>query len=58
MKKLMIAAAIVCAAVVSQAAEANWNASASYIYDGTGTDTKMTSGTAYIFDAGVMSQAI
>ena len=39
MKKLMIAAAIVCAAVVSQAATANWVASAANIYSGTGGAT-------------------
>ena len=58
MKKLMIAAAIVCAAVVSQAATANWSATAKDVYDGTGSDkdTALYSGVAYIFDAGVTSQ--
>ena len=57
MKKLMIAAAIVCAAAMSQAATANWNAGADEIYDGTGSDNNYYSGTAYVFDSGVMSQS-
>ena len=55
MKKLIIAAVAVCAAVVAQAATANWKASASNMYAGNSTD-KYT-GTAYYFDAGVTSQA-
>ena len=51
----MIAAAIVCAAALSQAATANWTFQAANVYDGTGgtkTDNKLASGTAvYIFDA-------
>ena len=57
MKKLMIAAAIVCAAAVSQAAVANWNASASEIHNGTGVEESYYSGTAYFFDASKMDQA-
>ena len=56
MKKLMIAAAIVCAATISQAAVANWAATASEILDGTATENYY-SGTAMFFDAGVMSQS-
>ena len=55
MKKLIIAVAAVCAAVAVQAATANWKASASNMYAGNSTD-KYT-GTAYVFDAGVMSQS-
>ena len=55
MKKIMIAVAIVCAAVMAQAATANWKVSAANIYDGTAT-TKY-SGAAYFFDASAASQA-
>ena len=55
MKKLIIAVAAICVAVVTQAATANWKASASNVYAGNATDKY--SGTAYYFDAGVMSQA-
>ena len=55
MKKIMIAVAIVCAAVMAQAATANWKVSAANIYNGT-ADAKY-SGTAYFFDASTMSQA-
>ena len=57
MKKLIIAAAIVCAAVISQAATANWGVAASNIYAGNET-TKIAKGaTVYMFDAGITSQA-
>ena len=51
MKKLMIAAAIVCAAVMSQAATASWKASCGNLFDGTGSTAAANkySGTAYIF---------
>lgn len=55
MKKIMIAVAIVCAAVMAQAATANWKAAAANIYDGT-ADAKY-SGAAYFFNADAMSQA-
>ena len=55
MKKIMIAVAIVCAAVMAQAATANWKASAANIYNGT-ADAKYT-GAAYFFDASAISQA-
>ena len=55
MKKIMIAVAIVCAAVMAQAATANWKVSAANIYNGT-ADAKY-SGAAYFFDASAMSQA-
>lgn len=60
MKKLLIAAAIVCAAAISQAATANWNVSAANIYNGVATAKtaeKISSGTAYLFDAGKMGQS-
>ena len=58
MKKLIIAAAIVCAAVISQAATANWGVGASNIYVGDGSTTKVAKGaTVYMFDAGITSQA-
>ena len=59
MKKLIIAAAVVCTAVFAHAAAANWKASASGMYDGTGktADANLYSGSAYVFDAGVTSQA-
>ena len=57
MKKLMIAAAIVCAAAISQAAVANWSANADEIYDGTGSDNSYYNGTALVFDNSTMSQA-
>ena len=55
MKKIMIAVAIVCAAVMAQAATANWKVAAANIYNGT-ADTKYA-GAAYYFDAGALSQA-
>lgn len=55
MKKLITAVAVICAAVVANAAAANWKASASNMYAGNATD-KYT-GTAYYFDAGITSQA-
>ena len=57
MKKLIIAAAVVCAAAMAHAAAANWSAAASEIHDGTGVEESYWSGTAYIFDAGTTSQA-
>ena len=59
MKKLVIAAAVVCTAVFAHAAAANWKASASGMYNGTGStaDSALYSGAAYVFDAGVTSQA-
>ena len=54
MKKIMIAVAAICAAVMAQAAAANWKVSAANIYNGT-ADTKY-SGVAYFFDASAMSQ--
>lgn len=59
MKKLLIAAAVVCTAVFAHAAAANWKSSASGMYNGTGStaDSALYSGSAYVFDAGVTSQA-
>ena len=59
MKKLMIAAAIVCAAVVSQAATINWAAQKGYIYDGKGTDasSKVADGTVTYLLFGDLSSA-
>lgn len=56
MKKLILTAAIVCAAVITQAATANWKVSASNIFDGTGSTTKYA-GSAYFFDADAISQS-
>jgi len=55
MKKLIMTVAIVCAAVVAQAATANWKMAASNIYSGNTTD-KYT-GTAYVFDSSLMGQS-
>lgn len=59
MKKLIIAAAAICTAVMANAAAANWKAGASAIYNGTGSDASsaLYNGTAYIFDASVTSQS-
>ena len=58
MKKLMIAAAIVCAAALSQAATANWIATAANIYNGTGSATTSDkySGAVYFFNADAATQ--
>ena len=52
MKKLMIAAAIVCAAVASQAATFNWAQGAGTILDGSnkGSSTPVYNGTAYLIN--------
>ena len=55
MKKLMIAAAIVCAAVVSQAAATKWGAS--NIYQMNKTDKVASGTTVYLFDAKQYTQA-
>ena len=47
MKKLMIAAAIVCAAALSQAATVNWTATKNALYDG---DADATHYSAYLVD--------
>ena len=59
MKKLMIAAAIVCAAVVSQAANANWKIQGYDVYDGTGStaDSHYLTGTVMFFDSAKMAQS-
>ena len=51
MKKLLIAAAIVCAAVVSQAAGAKWTVVASNIYKSDGVS--QVTGKAFFFDGSV-----
>ena len=58
MKKLMIAAAFVCAAALSQAATANWAATASNVYNGSGgtATTDKYSGSAYFFNADAATQ--
>lgn len=56
MKKLILTAAIVCAAVATQAATANWKVTAANIFDGTGTTAKYA-GSAYFFDAKSISQS-
>ena len=57
MKKLIIAAAVACVATMSYAAAANWKASADSIHNGTGVEDVYWSGTAYIFDADIMTQS-
>jgi len=57
MKKLMIAAAIVCAAVAANAASFDWKTSMmGKIYTPGSTTTTLASGTAYIFDSAAVSQ--
>ena len=55
MKKLITAAAIVCAAVVSQAAATKWTAN--NIYQMNGTDKVASGTTAYLFNAKQYTQA-
>lgn len=57
MKKIMIAAAIVCAALMSNAAVANWKIQANTVCDGTGSDESYATGLALVFDAGVTTQS-
>ena len=57
MKKLMIAVAVVCAAVMAQAATANWKVSAANVYDGKGDSAAKYSGTAYFFNADATAQS-
>jgi len=57
MKKLMIVLAAIALAGVTQAADFNWKTySGQYVYQA-GTSTKLSSGTAYLFDQSVVSQA-
>ena len=59
MKKLMIAAALIGVACISQGATAFWKATGGSFYDGTGsteTSAKFT-GTAYIFDVKTYTQS-
>ena len=57
MKKLMIALAAVAVAAGVQASAFTWRtANSQYVYVGDGTTVKLTSGTAYIFDAAKVSQ--
>ena len=56
MKKLMIAAAIVCAAIATQAATTKWKANTGTAiwyagYDKSGTENKLTSATVYLIAA-------
>ena len=59
MKKLMIAAAIVCAAVMGQAADAKWKFTGNSIMNGSGTASQenLYNGLAYIF-RGTDQQAV
>ena len=58
MKKIMIAVAIVCAAVMSQAATIKWNLGMGQgIYQPGSTTAKISGGTAYLFDAGTVAQS-
>ena len=54
MKKLMIAAAIVCAAAMSQAATAKWSASNIYV-PGASPDTKAAGYTAYFIQSSALA---
>lgn len=56
MKKILIAVAIVCAAVMTQAATANWAISAANIFVGDGTATRYT-GAAFVFNADTLTQS-
>ena len=51
MKKLMIAAAIVCAATMSQAVQYDWKVGSGAIYDGSGKTVATTMTTVYLFNA-------
>ena len=51
MKKLMIAAAIVCAATMSQAVQYDWKVGTSAINDGTGASSATTMTTVYLFNS-------
>ena len=58
MKKLMIALAAVAVAAGVQASAFTWKtASAQYVYVGNGNADKLSGATAYIFDAGKVSQS-
>ena len=56
MKKIMMAAAIVCAAALAQAGTFTWNSAAMQYFYNPGTTTKMTSGDIYLFDATTYAQ--
>ena len=57
MKKLMIAAAIVCAAAMAQASSVAWKTDTNqYVYQSGSTSTKIDGATAYLFDTLVLSQ--
>ena len=57
MKKIMIAVAVIAMATASQAA--NWKWGISNVFDGTGSTetTAKVTGTAYLFDAAVLTQS-
>ena len=57
MKELLILAAVVCAAIASQAAAFTWKSyTGQYVYEA-GSSTKLAGATAYLFDQSVVSQA-
>lgn len=56
MKKLMIIAAVVCAAIASQAASFNWKTGAANQVYVMNTTDKLSTGTAYLFDAAAVTQ--
>ena len=56
MKKLMIIVAVACAALASQAASFNWKTGAANQVYVMNTTDKLVSGTAYLFDTGVVTQ--
>lgn len=59
MKKLMLIVAVVATAFAANAASFAWSAAAGRLFDGEGTATanRINGATAYLFDAGVVSQS-
>ncbi len=58
MKKIIVAVCAMGLAIVAQAASYNWKATTGFIYSPTDSSTKITSGTAYLFDAKVTQQSV
>ena len=57
MKKLMIAAAIVCAAVMAQAANVSWKSSAGWVVEGADDENGLDGNKVYFIDANAYSTA-
>ena len=57
MKKLIMAAAIVCAAVAAQAGTIKWKTASGYVVDLSGTKTAVSSALVYLFDSGTVAQS-